>query len=511
MSAAAGIRLGELLAALSLAIDLGLGLPTETMLRTALVGIWLADAAGLSSDDRAAVYYLALLRFVGCTTTSHGDAVLFGGDELAVGELMVTDDDAMPATVTRLVGGSHPPAEQQRLVGNFFAAAMGGAFAASHRQHCEAAAIVASRLELGPAVQQGLAHIYARWDGRGSNTPAAGEAISLPMRVVHLATLVAYLGRTEDAATLVAAVRHRASRQLDPRLAALFVASAGEMVRGLDAPDLLPLVLAADPMTVPMTGAQLDRGLEAMADFGDLKTPHMLGHSRRVAALAADAASRASLPQSDIDLVRRAGLVHDLGRVGVPEALWIKAGALSPAEQERIRLHSYLTERVFANLPPLVEIGRIGGGHHERLDGSGYHRGTFAVGQGAAMRLLAVANSWCALTEPRPHRQTLTAAEAARELSSGAKAGRFDSHAVDAVLAAAGAAPSRRRSAAIALSEREIEVLRLVASQHGNKAIARALGISPKTVERHVTHIYDKIGVTTRAGAALYATDQGLI
>ena len=127
------------------------------------------------------------------------------------------------------------------------------------------------------------------------------------------------------------------------------------------------------------------------------------------------------------------------------------------------------------------------------------------------MRLLAAANAFCALTEPRPHRPTHTAGEASLILDREAKAGRLDQRAVDAVLSAAGTTPLRRRAANIGLSEREIEVLRLVAAQLSSKEIARRLDISPKTVERHITHIYDKIGVTTRAGAALYATDTGLI
>jgi HD-GYP domain-containing protein (c-di-GMP phosphodiesterase class II) len=201
--------------------------------------------------------------------------------------------------------------------------------------------------------------------------------------------------------------------------------------------------------------------------------------------------------------------VHDLGRVGVQAAIWMKSGTLSAGDRERVRLHTYLTERVFADSPLLRPIGALGALHHERLDGSGYHRGLAGLALSSSARILAAANAWCALTEARPHRPVHTEPEAAKALSGEVKAGRLDARAVDAVLSAQGQKPHARRSSAITLSDREMEVLRLVARQHSNKAIARSLGISPKTVERHVTHVYDKLGVISRAGATLHASENG--
>ena len=166
----------------------------------------------------------------------------------------------------------------------------------------------------------------------------------------------------------------------------------------------------------------------------------------------------------------------------------------------------------FADSPVLAPLGALGSAHHERLDGSGYHRGLAGSSLSGTARLLAAANAWCALTEARPHRPQMTEAEAAAELTTQAKAGLFDRKAVDAVLTAAGQKGARaRRAASVTLSEREIEVLRLLSRGGTNAAIADELGLSPKTVERHVTHIYDKLGVTTRAGAAIYALENGLL
>lgn len=513
MTPASPIRLAELLMSLSLAIDVGLGLPMATMLRVALVSARLARAAGLSPEAAQAAYYLALLRFVGCTTTSHDDSFLLGGDELALSDLIVVDDDQMQAVVARAIGAGKSPEQSAAAVGHFFAMALSGGLAANHAMHCEAAQIIANRLQLGPLVSQGLAHHYERWDGRGSLHQVAGAAISLPMRVVQVAMLASVVSRDATPQAVGAQVAARAGRQLDPGLAALFASDPKILLDDLDAPDLMPQVLAAEPGPVHLIeAAGLDRGLTAVADFGDFKSPHMLGHSRRVAALAEAAARAASMPAADVAMVRHAGLVHDIGRVGVPAQLLSKGGALSASEHERIRLHPYLAERMFAAAPLLAPIGRIGAMHHERLDGTGYHRGLAAAQLPATARLLAAANAFCALTEPRPHRQTLTEAEAAVALAAHGRAGLLDAKSVDAVLTAAGQRPRHsRRAAAIALSDREVEVLRLVAGQRSSKDIARALAIAPKTVERHITHIYDKLGVTTRAGAALYASDNGLI
>jgi HD-GYP domain-containing protein (c-di-GMP phosphodiesterase class II) len=238
----------------------------------------------------------------------------------------------------------------------------------------------------------------------------------------------------------------------------------------------------------------------------------MIGHSRRVADVAQRAARAASMSPADVELVTRAALVHDVGRVGLQSSLLAKADPLSRAERERIRLHSYFTERIFADNPVLATVGALGAAHHERLDGSGYHRGLKASGLAAPARLLAAANSWCSLTEARPHRPALTESEASDALRTQVAEGLLDRHAVEAVTTSVGHRGSwTRRASTIALTEREAQVLRLVAREWTNPAIAKSLGISAKTVERHVTHIYQKVGVSSRAGAAIYALENRLI
>lgn len=505
------IRLADILASLALAIDLGLGVPTQTVHRTALIAVRLARAVGLQAADVEAAYYLAILRFVGCSTTAHETSQFV--DELALGNLLAASDAEVVPEIARAFAAVMPEAEAKAMARQMAASLGSPQFAQHHRNHCEAAELIAKRLGLGSAVVAGLAHVYERWDGRSTQKLAQGEAISLPMRVVHVAYQAGQDSISRGAAEIGVRVRMRAGTSFDPTIAALLSEDPAHFLAGLDEQDLTQQVLDAEPGgPVWLEGDRIDIGLSAVADFGDLKSPHMLGHSRRVAAIAGAAARAASLSAADIAQLTHAALVHDVGRIGVQSSLLCKPGALSRAEHERIRLHSYLTDRIFAGSPMLAPIGALGSAHHERLDGSGYHRGLVATAISAKARLLAAANAWCSLTETRPHRQQMTDAEAATALAAEAKAGLFDRNAVEAVLTAAGQSGARtRRAAGIGLSDREIEVLQHVAREETNGAIANALGLSPKTVERHVTNIYNKLGISTRAGAAIYALESGLL
>jgi len=272
-------------------------------------------------------------------------------------------------------------------------------------------------------------------------------------------------------------------------------------------------VVAAEPISSsPIAEHELDEAFAVVADFADLKSPYFRGHSRGVAALAADAAGLLGLSASETVAVRRAALLHDLGRTGVPNTVWDKPGALSESERERVRLHPYYTERALARPAALARLGAIAGAHHERVDGSGYHRGLTGASLSPSARVLAAADAYHAMTEPRPHRPQLGPADAADELRRDVRAGRFDGDVAEAVLAAAGhRTGSRRRSAPGGLTPRELEVLALLARGASTREIAKMLVIAEKTAANHVEHIYAKIDVSTRAAAALYAMRHGLL
>jgi HD-GYP domain-containing protein (c-di-GMP phosphodiesterase class II) len=203
--------------------------------------------------------------------------------------------------------------------------------------------------------------------------------------------------------------------------------------------------------------------------------------------------------------------VHALGRLGVSNSIWDKPGPLGPGEWERVRLHPYFTERMLCHSAALAPLGAIAVQYRERLDGSGYPRGLSGTAISRPARVLAAADVYQSMREPRPHRAALPAEAAAGELRREVRAGRLDGDAVDAVLAADGHRPRRRTHGPAGLTEREVDVLRLLARGLSSKQIAAELVITPKTARNHTEHIYAKIGASNRAAAGLFAMRNGLL
>jgi HD-GYP domain-containing protein (c-di-GMP phosphodiesterase class II) len=314
-----------------------------------------------------------------------------------------------------------------------------------------------------------------------------------------------------DAAQNVA--RERQGAAYSPHLVHVFCEHAAELCAGPDQEPSWEAVLALEPGPHDtLSEEQFDNACRALADFVDIKSPYTLTHSSGVAELAAEAARRGGLPAADVTAIRRAALLKEIGRTGISASIWEKTTPLTEREWERVRLHTYYAERVLARPPALAKLGALTSLHHERLDGSGYHRGLPATSQSLAARILAAADVYHALTEARPYRAAHTSEEAARELQKQARDGKLDGDAVNSVLAAAGHRVRAARKEMVAgLSEREVEVLRLLARGRTIKQIAAQLVISGKTVDSHVQHIYNKIGVSTRAGATLFAMEHRLL
>jgi DNA-binding CsgD family transcriptional regulator len=305
----------------------------------------------------------------------------------------------------------------------------------------------------------------------------------------------------------VAMVKARRGTAHAPRMCDAFVDHAPALFERLAAVDtgVVPDVPGGDEV---LDDSRFDAVCAALADFVDIKSPYTLGHAAGVARLAAGAAQRLRLSDADQRLARRAGWVHDLGKVGVSAAVWCKPGPLNRPEQEQVRLHAYYTERILAAAPALAPLAELASLTHDRLDGNGYFRRPPPSAMPRVARVLAAADMYQALTETRPHRAALGAADAARLLRAEAQAGRLDAAACEAVLEASGQhRPVPPRNGA--LTEREVEVLCSLAQGRSMKQIGRELAISPKTVDHHLQHIYAKVGVTTRAGATLYAMEQG--
>jgi HD-GYP domain-containing protein (c-di-GMP phosphodiesterase class II) len=506
--------LAELTVALSLATDLGTGQPMEHGLRTCWLSLRTGEALGLDAATQSCVYYVALLRFLGCTADAADTAVLAGGDDVAFNAAMAPMLMAQPGEAMRyFVRHLAEDLPARRRAGRVVRALTDpGMTERSLSQHCEAGARLAGRVGLGEAVCEALAHAYERWDGKGYPDGLTGDEVPIAVRVVSVARDAELWERTAGWPPMVEVLAHRRGHGYDPVVVDVVVEGGREWLDEL-ADDPYAAVLAAEPAPVATIPAgSLDTALAAVADFTDLKSPWLRGHSPGVAALVAAAAGVAGLPDAHATTLRRAALVHDVGRVGVPSGIWDRPGPLSAEQWERVRLHPYLTERVLRRCALVAPFADVAACHHERADGSGYHRGTSGDQLDQDARLLAAADAYHAMTEDRPHRPALNPMQAASQLRADVDAGRFGRVEVDAVLATAG---QPRLPAALTnpagLTDREVEVLRLIARGRLNKQVAAALGISAKTVGHHVEHIYAKAGVTTRAGATLFAMEHSLL
>ena len=506
-------RAAEIIAAACLATDLGMGFPFEHGLHGTLMAMRLAQLLEVDPEIDSQTYYASLLMYAGCTTDADVGVRIFGGSrtETLTPAQFGSPMEGLAGLVRALPSPQAPP--HRRL----YEAARRIVPAAKFRKPhfaalCEVAEMMARRLGLPPGVHNLFAFLTERWDGKGVLKRAKGEDIPLPVRIVHVARDAAYqrvIGGEDHA---VEVIRRRSGHAFDPDIAARFVQQAPEIMAAAEPPgSAWEAILAAEPhprLTLASEG--VDRALAAIGDFADLVSPHLSGHSSEVAELADAAARLVGFGPSEVALVRRAGLVHDVGRVAIHPRVWQKPASLTVDEWEQVRLHPYHTERVLLRADLLASLAEVACAHHERLGGNGYHRRLSSASLTPSARLLAAADAFQAMCQPRPYRGQLTPEQAAGQLGEEARAGGLDSEMVAAVIEAAGQ-PRPRIERPGGLTEREAEVLGFLAGGLQTKQVARRLGISVKTADRHVQNAYRKIGVSTRAGATLFAMEHGLL
>jgi HD-GYP domain-containing protein (c-di-GMP phosphodiesterase class II) len=506
------VRLAEVVGSLSLATDLATGKPLEHGLRRGLLAVWLAEELGLGAADLSDAYYVALLGSVGCTIEGTLFA-RFAKDDIALTAKTATVDPTSRLEVyafgLRNFGAGESPL---RRIGRIVAAASSGP--AEFQAVCRDVALrVGDMLDIGPTIQQALAQCHERWNGRGGPQRLKAEDIRLAARIFHVANDVEIYNRIGGVDAAVALARRRAGKQYDPTVASRFCDVALSLFRRLESEPTWDAVLWGEPAPLRwLADDEVDAIGRTIANFVDLRSPHTLGHSIGVATLAEQTARGLGLSDGEAVAVRRAGLLHDLGRIGVPAAVWNTESPWTAEEWERAKRHPSLTELVLARSSALGPLGTLAGLHHERLDGSGY-RGVPGSFLPVAARILATADAYHTKTEPRPHRPALGSEAAAEEIRGQAKQGRLDREVTEALLVAAGhrSQPRSPQELPGGLSGREVDVLRLIVRGLSNKQMAQILFISPKTVGHHVQHIYEKIGVSTRVGATMFALQHGLV
>jgi HD-GYP domain-containing protein (c-di-GMP phosphodiesterase class II) len=503
---------------LALGQDNAFGQPLESQLRSCLLGVAICDEAGFDADVRDTVYWLALLRYVGCTGHAHEVATVFGDDIAILAETLVLDI-ADPAEVghamVAFATAGRGPEESEQIAQSLIAGAHDWAVH-NFATGCEVGDMLIQRLDLGPEVREAFAFTYERWNGNGYPTGAKGDQIPLAMRVVHLSHDMEAIGRRSSPAAAIDASRERRDRTYDPELADLFAAHGTGWLDPLGKVEPWDAVLDLEPEPHrTLKGAELDAALTVAADFIDLKSPYGAGHSRRCTKLAADAARLLGSTDAEITMLRRAALLHELGTTAVPNSILDKLDPLTRAELDRVQLHPMLTEQMLGRSPALAALNPVAAAHHEKADGSGYHKGLHADATELTARVLAAADIYVGLTTERADRPAFSADGAATQFRGLVSRGVLDHDTADAVLRAAGhhepRTPTTRLKHPGGLTRREVEVLRLAARGLTTREIADRLYISPKTADHHIQHVYSKIGVSTRAAAALWAMQYDVV
>lgn len=498
-----------------MATDLGLGLPIEHAIRACLMALELGRRLGMSASELSDLYYLTLLRMLGCTSGSSDDAYFFG-DEVSFGRdtqhLDYGDASAFGAWVMRSYATDRSAEDRDRLLQRLFS------YTPEKRQaalqgHCEVAQMLASRLGFRGTVIEGVAMVFERWDGSGVPRGIRGTDIPLAVRVMHLCNELEIHSRLSGNEAAVAMALARSATAFDPALVSEFCDDPDPVLNAAGPAAIWNHLLACEPRPYRETTDQgAFEAARVMGDFADLKSQYLAGHSAGVASLCSSVAERMRLNRADCATLSLAALGHDLGRVSATAAIWDKPTPLNDAEWEAVRLHPYYSERLLSRAHSLGQAGAIAGGHHERIDGSGYHRGTRGGSAPRCACILAAADAYTAMREPRAHRAALDPERAAAELRGMAADDKLDAEAVNAVLAAAGdTGPRVRRRWPAELTEREVDVLRRIAVGDSIQEAADALHIAPKTVDYHLQNIYSKAGITTRAAATLFAIQNDLL
>ena len=513
------MRRADFMMVLAYASDLATGHSLDFALRSCVLGMRLADLAGFDAQGRRDVYHQALLRYAGCNADSYLMAAALGdeialrkelagldmGDKSKVGQVFVNAFKRLYAELE--------PAEQQRAIQESLTGALKVTLPIL-TAHCEVAQRIGERLGLTEVIRRNLGQIYERWDGRGMPRGLSGEDVLPAVRLITLAQDAIALADAHGVDEMAKIVAGRADGPYEAKLALLMSENAHTLMEGNNESITRETVLALEPQPVDyLDEAQCDAAYLAIADMIDMRMPFTQGHSRAVAELAEAAARHMGLPGWDVRNARWAGLVHDIGELCVPVATWIRKGPMSPREADTAKLHPYYGERA------LSALGQAGAGaamlvsrHHECLDRSGFYRQVDGSDLSPTARILAAAEVYQTAREERPQRPALNDEAAASMVRTWIRTGRLCPEAAEAVLSVAGQ-PSRRNITPrlAGMTPREIEVLRLVARGRTLKEAAEELGISPKTADNHIQSIYSKIGVTTRAGAALFAVENGLL
>jgi HD-GYP domain-containing protein (c-di-GMP phosphodiesterase class II) len=509
-----------LLCALSFATGLGFGDHMEHGLRSAYLGLQIVDALRLDCQEREAIFYGALLKDVACPTCSAMiTAFLPDEKQMTLSEVLLIDTSNLSNIIgwlSRYIRQDvRSPSHIPKLLS--LLAQCGPLATETMRGHCEVAELFARQLGFPDYVQQTLRFQWERWDGKGMAYRAKGQAIPRTARILYLAQVLELTYHFAGPEATRALAQEKRGTRFDPEAVDAFLTLTQQtnFWSTFEEQSTQEALLARRPPTAADCAQenQIERVCETLADFVDLKTRENWHHSRTVAEIAVGIGAALGMKTSELTKLRRAALIHDIGKVAIPAGILAKGERLSSSEWETYRLHVYYTQRILERVAPLQELAPAASAHHEWINGQGYHRQLHGEQIPLHGRILAVANSYVRLLQQQADQTD--PADVLNQMHSQVGT-QFDSVCYEALVTsqtqeqALQNVPSKSRKEGD-LTDREIEVLRLLAQGRNTPQIARTLHISKKTVEHHLSHIYNKIGVTCRTAAVVHAVQRRII
>jgi HD-GYP domain-containing protein (c-di-GMP phosphodiesterase class II) len=412
------IRLAEILSALSYALDMVEGQPVGHCVRCCWIGIQIGREIGLDATAIWELYYTLLLKDLGCSSNAARICQLYMVDDIAFKRDFMTVNGSLPQVLRFVLshtGMNAGLAERFRALVHVFQ--NGGQIAQELMEtRCDRGAEIARKMRFPEAVAQAIHSLDEHWNGRGFPLGLSGDAIPIYSRIALLAQVVDVFQTANGIEAANREIAHRTGTWFDPRLAAAFagIAEQPEFWRRLRADDLQQEIFALEPAqsTSIVDDDYLDDIANAFAQVIDSKSPFTSGHSERVTLFTDLIAKQLGLSANQRRWLKRAALLHDIGKLGVSNSILDKPGRLDPGEWAAMKMHAAHTETILSRIAAFSELAAIAGAHHERLDGEGYPRGLKGDEIAFETRIITATDIFDALTADRPYRPAMPAAVA---------------------------------------------------------------------------------------------------
>jgi putative nucleotidyltransferase with HDIG domain len=406
------IRLSEIISALSYALDLTEGQPLGHSVRACMIGMRLAQQVGMSQDDQAGLYYALLLKDAGCSSNASRLFHILNADEIkAKGDLKDKDWtrigwESLHYALTHVATGMPFLQRMQRLFQ--VAATQQEDSCTLVKIRCERGSSIAKQLGFSEAVASGIYNLDEHWNGRGYPDGLRKHEIPVFSRIANLAQTLDVFYNAHGPMEAIDAAQKRSGRWFDPDLvkAASSLANSGILWHGLGDTNLVQKVAALEPKQFQLKASEqsIDRICEAFAEVIDAKSPFTYRHSHGVADAAVEIGEWFGMSRQSVKLLRRAALLHDIGKLSVPNSVLEKPAKLTAAEWQIVKAHPYYTLEILKKIPGFARLSQDAAAHHEKLDGSGYWQGLKGEQVSTFARILAVADIFDALHAKRPYR-----------------------------------------------------------------------------------------------------------